>query len=298
MDVGPRPALEIVRDSDDLEALIRWNRPVYVPRRVKEGLQGIEPSETWVVVAYSGSTATDGHAIAIQEVRLDEGQVIVTVIITSPLPGQPASAVMTHPYHVIGISKQDMLVPSQVNWLMVTEDGTVLAETSPDRIPHPRDPVITPHEKQADTIPFQSVACGDLGASLGRDPGLLVARGRDELDEVVGSLNSNALLWRGVWRKLPGNDSANVWMAIVFPGVRVTGGFGIFVQDVRWVEGHVSLTVLLTRPASGRAVSAGHTDPFNLVTISRDDLPVPPGTTWSMVTQDGKLLAETVYPAE
>ena len=127
------PTLEVVRNSGELGKLIRWNRPGRVPRRVKEGLQEIRMLTTFVVVAYSGPKATDGLKIA-----------IVTVVTKSPRPGRAANDVRTHPYHVVGISKQDMFVPSRANWLMVTEDGTVLAETSPDRIGYPESPVVTP----------------------------------------------------------------------------------------------------------------------------------------------------------
>ena len=145
------PTLEVVRNSGQLEDLIRWNRLGYVPRRVKEGLQGIRMLTTFVVVAYSGPQATDGHKITIQEVRLDEGTVIVTVAVTSPLPGRAASDVLTHPYHVVGIFKQDMFVSPEVNWLMVTEDGTVLAELKRPKGPkeiraQPAGPVVTPED--------------------------------------------------------------------------------------------------------------------------------------------------------
>ena len=293
LDVGRGPALEIVRDSGDLEALIRWNRPGYVPRRVKEGLQGIQPLATWVVVAYSGSTATDGHEIAIQEVRLDEGKVRVTVVIRSP--GQVANDVMTHPYHVIGISKQDMFVPSEVNWLMVTEDGTVLAETSADRIAHPQDPVVTPDA----TVPFKSISKGYSLSFRTKEPTLLVSsveegssRFSDRFEAVTG-LDDIAIK-----RYLPPLGPGAEWTAVVLLGIRSSGGYGISVVNVSVAEGHIRLTVVVTSPLPRQAVVDAQIHPYHVVVMADEDIVSPPGTRWSMVTKDGKVLAETVYPAE
>ena len=123
-----------------------------------------------------------------------------------------------------------------------------------------------PPETQVGSVPFESIKKGYWSDLHPRDPTLLVSGVNEGLK------------------------------ARVFLGVRVSGGYGIHVVNVSVEESHIRLTVVVTSPLPSQAVFAAMTHPFHVVVIAKEDIVSPPGTTWSMVTKDGKVLAETVYP--
>ena len=125
-----------------------------------------------------------------------------------------------------------------------------------------------PPEVQAGTVPFKRISKGDRTDPPIKKPTLLVS---------------------GV------NEGMK---ASVFLGFQATGGYGISVVKVSAEEGHIRLTVVVTSPLPRQSRTQVLTYPYDVVVIAEEDIVSPPGTKWSVVTEDGTVLAETVYPAE
>lgn len=89
---------------------------------------------------------------------------------------------------------------------------------------------------------------------------------------------------------------ADPWIVAVFRGMMGTGGYGIAIQQVTLASKTVQLTVTLTDPAPGQDVIEAQTFPHHVILIRAEDLTVPLGTVWAVVTTDGDLLAQTRYP--
>ena len=223
---------------------------------VKPFLSPDEPGAEWRAIVFLGLRASGGYGISVESVSMQEGQVRLTVVVTSPRNDEAVFDAEAHPYEVVVMAEEDIVSPPGTTWSMVTEDGTVLAET------------VYPAEVQAGTVPFKRISKGDSTDPPIKKPTLLVS---------------------GV------NEGMK---ASVFLGFQATGGYGISVVKVSAEEGHIRLTVVVTSPLPRQSRTQVLTYPYDVVVIAEEDIVSPPGTKWSVVTEDGTVLAETVYPAE
>jgi hypothetical protein len=83
-----------------------------------------------VVVGVFRESVTAGHGVATDDVRIQDGTVRITVILTEPEPGEIYPAVMTFPYELISVSLADVYLPWCATWTMNTTDGEQLAQAN------------------------------------------------------------------------------------------------------------------------------------------------------------------------
>ena len=196
--------------------------------------------------------------------------------------------------------------PNGVAIIVPTPPATVLPNVVATPVPSPSlpaptstgpPPTMLSDETQTDTVPFKRIKKGYWPVSRRLKPTLFVS-GVEEGSSRFGDRLRAATRIDDVKPFLSPDEPGAEWRAIVFLGLRASGGYGISVESVSMQEGQVRLTVVVTSPRNDEAVFDAEAHPYEVVVMAEEDIVSPPGTTWSMVTEDGTLLAETVYPAE
>ena len=142
-----------------------------------------------------GFRSTGGYGIHVVNVAVEDGHIRLTVVLTSPLPRQSQIQIVTYPFHLVAISKEDIVSPPGTTWSMATKDGNVLAETvypaAPTLEPTDPPPTLTPDEGVGEVVPFFSIAKGAAGSprlDVGRGPALEIVRNSGDLGAVIGYL--------------------------------------------------------------------------------------------------------------
>jgi hypothetical protein len=141
------------------------------------------------------------------------------------------------------------------------------------------------------TIAFENLAQGDSYIAEVESPTLFVISSTSEANRLVGWLNDAEAIAR-----IQKVDFNTTWIIAVFRGKVKSSGYGITVDAVRFTPEAVQTTVSLIEPAPDQAVSAVISYPYHLILLPREKLQVASGTTWTVYTSEGKLLAQTKYP--
>lgn len=89
--------------------------------------------------------------------------------------------------------------------------------------------------------------------------------------------------------------NANVLVGL-FIGRWPDGNTHVAIDSVRRVDDGVCVTAIVNGPGTGDDPAQQKPYPYHVVTVPKDAVPLDPGTTWTVITQDGTVLATTRTP--
>jgi hypothetical protein len=93
-------------------------------------VQGVDLGTNVLVGLFIGRWPREGHRVTIESVRVLDGGVCVTAVVTGPAPGQDAADAETYPYHVVTVPRDGVPQDSGTIWTAVSPDGAVIASTT------------------------------------------------------------------------------------------------------------------------------------------------------------------------
>ncbi len=92
-------------------------------------IQKTDFNNTVMVAVFRGQMSTSGYGITVQEISLAPGMVKLTVNLTDPAPDQAVLPVISYPYHIILLKKEELNLAPGTIWAVHTPDDTLLAQT-------------------------------------------------------------------------------------------------------------------------------------------------------------------------
>ena len=98
------PFVYVASNEVDAAQLARWLDDADLISRIKEA----NFNNTWVVGVFRGRMDSGGYDIAIEEVRSTDETVDITVRLTDPEPGDIVTDVISYPYDVILVPREDL----------------------------------------------------------------------------------------------------------------------------------------------------------------------------------------------
>lgn len=165
----------------------------------------------------------------------------------------------------------------------------------PSGTPEPVLPTVLPPTTQPSltdailSVGFDSLGEGSSTTVRLIEPGVFVAGSVSEADRFTRWLKPN------VATRIQEVDFNNVLVVAVFSGSKPSSGFGVTIQEVNTGPGTVRLTVSITDPIPGRAVSDVVTYPYHIIRLPRQAVGVAPGANWIVQTLDGTQIAQIRY---
>jgi hypothetical protein len=125
-----QPALYVAGNPDQAALFINWlNDPDLVAR-----IWDNDYSTSWVVAAFRGQVPTSGYGIAIEEIQSDGQSAKVYVRLSDPDPDQMVAQVISYPFDLRFVPREQAPVPEGATWSMFTGEGKLLAQTSGETV--------------------------------------------------------------------------------------------------------------------------------------------------------------------
>jgi hypothetical protein len=97
----------IARSPEGLLTL--WNR-AYGTQLSPPPLPAIDFRRESVIAIFSGQRPTGGYSLNVQDVRLEDGGLIIDIVQTRPAPDAMVTQVLTHPWAMVRVSRPDLNV--------------------------------------------------------------------------------------------------------------------------------------------------------------------------------------------
>ena len=92
-------------------------------------IRNIDFKKTWVIAVFRGMMGNDGYGISVNTVILSPGEVRLIADFIDPAPGQFASSVISYPFHIIGLPRNEIQINADTVLTLYDSGGNKLAET-------------------------------------------------------------------------------------------------------------------------------------------------------------------------
>jgi protease stability complex PrcB-like protein len=112
----------VATDSKSLEAIDRLIAP-----RDRFATAEAELSSEVVIGVFAGTVSTGGRAVAIDDMALEGKRIRIRATLSVPQPDAVGTQALTHPYHVIALSRNGLPLPPRVSWVLREEGGPIIA---------------------------------------------------------------------------------------------------------------------------------------------------------------------------
>jgi hypothetical protein len=119
------PALLVARSAADVARCTEWMNDADIARRIEE----VDFGTTSIVALFRGRMGSSGYGIAIHAISLASGTVRLTVDLTDPALGQDVSDVVSYPYHIILVPRDQLPMAPGTIWAVYDAEGSLLVET-------------------------------------------------------------------------------------------------------------------------------------------------------------------------
>ena len=114
----------VATSEADINQLIEFTQD----RELNERLMAVDLADNVVVAVFRGEMRSAGYGIDVEDVRISEGVVEITVSLTDPPTDTIAPAVITNPVAVHVVSRRDLADIKATDWVALTAEGEVLAK--------------------------------------------------------------------------------------------------------------------------------------------------------------------------
>lgn len=121
----PTPALFIASNPSEAAHLIRWLNKANIAKQI----QDIDFNTTWVVAVFREEVPSSGYGITIWEISTAPGTVHLTVNLTNRAADRLHSAIMSYPYHIVLIPREEIRVAPGTIWSVYATEGTLLVQS-------------------------------------------------------------------------------------------------------------------------------------------------------------------------
>jgi hypothetical protein len=118
------PALFVAASTAEVARFTTWLNDTNLVNRT----QGIDFNRSWIVAVFSGPAPSTGYGVTIQTIDLTPEGVRLGVKLIEPDPDRLTSAVVSFPYDLILVSKDQLGVHPGATWAAYNSDGTLLAQ--------------------------------------------------------------------------------------------------------------------------------------------------------------------------
>ncbi len=144
----------------------------------------------------------------------------------------------------------------------------------------------------ASDLPFDIVAQGNSTTARTNEPTLLIVSAPAQ----AVSLTALAPYDPRLADQMTDMDLTEKVVVAIFPGQVSSGGYEVAIQRMTLAGKKVRIMAQVNTPPPGGRVTAVISYPYQVVSISREALPLQSSLTWEVYDQTGKLLAQTRYP--
>ncbi|MBN1146433.1 MAG: protease complex subunit PrcB family protein [Anaerolineales bacterium] len=119
-----KPTLFVAGNSKEAARFAEWlDDP-----DLKARLQALDFEEQFVVIVFAGVKGSSGYGVEVREISVVPGIVSLKVEFTEPAAGQISSDVISHPYHVISLSKEQIDATLLKTWAVIDMDGNEITQ--------------------------------------------------------------------------------------------------------------------------------------------------------------------------
>lgn len=119
-----QPALLVIGEATEVDQLL----PMVDNPAIAEQLKAVDVATTYVVAAFSGPVGSGGYSIAIQTVGQASGAVDIGVQVTPPPADRAVTDVISYPYHIVTVARQNLVVSPGTTWSMHGAESTPMAQ--------------------------------------------------------------------------------------------------------------------------------------------------------------------------
>jgi len=119
------PALFVAGEASEAIYLAQWLNDPRLEARIEE----VDFDHNWLIIAFGGRMRSSGYSMAVEDIQYEDETVQVTVRLTTPTPDQMVDQVISYPYDVVVMAKEELPVAMGTVWLMQTVDGVLLTRT-------------------------------------------------------------------------------------------------------------------------------------------------------------------------
>ena len=95
------PKIFVINNTNQLKSFANWNKELI------DKLKQIDYDKHTVVAIFRGQMQSSGFGIAVKDLKSENNKIIIMVNLTNP-SGQAVQPVISYPYHIIGIPKENM----------------------------------------------------------------------------------------------------------------------------------------------------------------------------------------------
>ncbi|MCB0194477.1 MAG: protease complex subunit PrcB family protein [Anaerolineae bacterium] len=121
-----KPSIFIAGTQDDIEAL----KTGLADPEITQFIETVDLNTNWVVGIIQGPIGSSGYGIEIQSVNQMPNEITMVADLTEPGPDQMTSDVITYPYHLIVIPKNELPENPGTSWSVYTGSNELLAQES------------------------------------------------------------------------------------------------------------------------------------------------------------------------
>ena len=141
------PALFVAGKASEINSFTGMLNDSELVRRIGDS----DFEKNWIVAVFRGMVGTGGHGIRVAEIEKENETLKVTVDLSDPEPGHLVIQVISYPYHIITVPKENLIVTEETTWSVVRTRDAPLA------------PVIDPVDKVDDPGRIDPRPGGDSG---------------------------------------------------------------------------------------------------------------------------------------
>lgn len=271
------PVLQVAGSLDEAMMFMSWlNDPASTDQMKRNDFKA-----SWIIAVARGRVPSSGYSINIEKISVTPQGVKVQVTLKDLEPGRAGADVISYPYHVVRVPKNEFKLSGGARWMLVDATGKVLAETIYPLEDKPRDA----------NVRFENVAQGASMVAEITEADLKIAGSRDQIQDLLKWVDDPAT--RDILQSL---DLNRYWVVAVTRGPSPGSGYSISVKDISLKTGEVQIKVELSDPKAGQLGSDVITYPYQIILIGQSELKVERGMKWTMQDASGKTLAEILYP--
>ncbi len=116
-----RPECEVITSAEELEMLLRVIQP-------QEALPPVDLERQLVLAVLQGPKKTGGYAVSISRVSQKGSLVEVEVVVMEPEPGSITIQILTSPYHLVALDREDFDLRGELRFVFLDDRGNLLEE--------------------------------------------------------------------------------------------------------------------------------------------------------------------------
>ena len=119
------PTLLIANSVNETTNFTKWLHDIDITSQLRK----TNFNTHLVIAVFSGKKGSSGYSITINEIFTALKEVMLVVNLIKPEPGQRVQEVITYPYHIILLPKNDLQITPGTIWNVYSSEGVLLTKT-------------------------------------------------------------------------------------------------------------------------------------------------------------------------